>query len=124
MEQTAGTQPAVSFSILRALRQNAHRRFLMRPRVPSLLVITLLIAITPLFAAPVASKYILLRPQRVFDAMSNDTHEGWTVLVSGEKIASVGPSLAIPPGTTPIELPGMTLLPGFTDSPSHALRHP
>src|SRR5258708_27342240 len=95
----------------------------MRARAGSL-IITLLIAITPLFAPPATPKYILLRPQRVFDAMSNETHEGWAVLVSGEKIVSVGPSLAIPPGTTTIELPGMTLLPGVIDAHSHTLLHP
>jgi len=95
----------------------------MRPRVASFIVITLLITIAALAAAPagapVAPKYILLRPQRVFDATSAATHEGWSVLVSGEKIVSVGPSLALPPGTTTIDLPGMTLLPGLIDAHSH-----
>ena len=38
------------------------------------------------FAAPPSS--FLLRPQRVFDAASSATHEGWVVLVSGETIAA------------------------------------
>ncbi len=92
----------------------------MRARISSLTII-LLIAVAPLFAAP---KNILLKPQRVFDAMSNDTHEGWSVLISGEKIVSVGPNLEVPPGTTTIELPGMTLLPGLIDAHSHILLHP
>ncbi|MCG6922505.1 MAG: hypothetical protein LJF15_15685, partial [Acidobacteria bacterium] len=33
------------------------------------------------------SKAILLRPARVFDAVSGEAHEGWAVLVSGRTIA-------------------------------------
>ena len=76
--------------------------------------------------APQASKSILLHPQRVFDASSAAAHEGWVVLVTGEKIAGVGPagSIAVPPGTTTIDLPGMTLLPGLIDAHSHIFLHP
>jgi imidazolonepropionase-like amidohydrolase len=95
----------------------------MRPRVSSFIAIALLIAIASFAAAPTAP-YILLRPQRVFDATSAATHEGWSVLVSGEKIVSVGPNLAVPPGTTTIDLPGMTLLPGLIDAHSHIFLHP
>jgi imidazolonepropionase-like amidohydrolase len=104
----------------------------MRPRVTFavIAVIALLVTIPPAFAAPAntapAPKNILLRPQRVFDATSVATHEGWVVLVSGEKIAAVGPaaSVAVPPGTTTIDLPGMTLLPGLIDAHSHIFLHP
>ena len=75
----------------------------------------------PAFAAT-----FLLRPQRVFDAASEATHEGWVVLVDGEKIAAAGPaaSVSAPAGTTTIELPGMTLLPGLIDAHSHIFLHP
>lgn len=100
----------------------------MRRRVTLFIVNILLVSITPLFAADAvtatAPKNILLRPQRVFDGTSNEAHEGWAVLVSGEKIVSVGPSLALPPGTTTIDLPGMTLLPGLIDAHSHIFLHP
>jgi imidazolonepropionase-like amidohydrolase len=100
----------------------------MRLRVASFIIIAFLLTIAPLGAAPagapISPKYILLRPQRVFDGTSTATHEGWAVLVSGEKIVSVGPSLALPPGTTTIELPGMTLLPGLIDAHSHIFLHP
>jgi imidazolonepropionase-like amidohydrolase len=100
----------------------------MRFRLIAILV-SVLVTIAPAFAAdiaPQAAKSILLRPQRVFDATSAATHDGWVVLVSGEKIAAVGPAASItaPPGTTTIELPGMTLLPGLIDAHSHIFLHP
>src|SRR5258708_14048712 len=104
----------------------------MRPRVQFAVTVFLAIlgTIVPAFAAPAgtgpAPKDILLRPQRVFDGVSAAPHDGWVVLVSGDKIAAVGPpaSVAVPPGTTTIDLPGMTLLPGLIDAHSHIFLHP
>src|SRR5258706_1592388 len=97
----------------------------MRRLVTSFLA-TLLITVVPAFAAPEAPKHLLLHPQRVFDATSAATQDGWVVLVTGEKIAAAGPagSVAVPPGTTTIDLPGMTLLPGLIDAHSHIFLHP
>jgi len=83
------------------------------------------VAAAPPNAAP-APQHILLRPQRVFDAASTETHEGWVVLVSGETIAAAGPaaSVAVPAGAVTIDLPGMTLLPGLIDAHSHVFLHP
>ena len=69
---------------------------------------------------------VLLRPDRVFDATSEEAHAGWVVLVDGDRIASVGPaaSVRVPRGTETIALPGMTLLPGFIDAHSHVFLHP
>ncbi len=68
----------------------------------------------------------LLRPARVFDAEDGKIHEGWAVLVKGDRIAAVGPKaqVVIPGGTKTIELPGMTLLPGLMDIHSHIFLHP
>jgi imidazolonepropionase-like amidohydrolase len=102
---------------------------LMRLRFWSFLF-TVLLTLVPAFAAPAdpspAARRVLLRPQRVFDATGSATHEGWVVLVSGEKIEAVGPaaSVAVPAGTTTIDLPGMTLLPGLIDAHSHVFLHP
>src|SRR5258708_11652032 len=104
----------------------------MRSRVTFAVIVffALLGTIAPAFAAPASirpePKNVLLRPARVFDATSSATHDGWVVLVSGEKIAAVGPaaSVAAPPGTTTIDLPGMTLLPGLIDAHSHIFLHP
>jgi len=74
--------------------------------------------------APEAS--VLIRPDKVFDARSAQTHEGWVVLVIGKKIAGVGQAgeVTAPPGARTIELPGMTLLPGLIDAHSHIFLHP
>jgi imidazolonepropionase-like amidohydrolase len=95
-----------------------------------LLVGGLFVAPRLAFAAPqggaTATESVLLRPQRVFDAVSAATHEGWVVLVTGEKIAAVGPasSVQVPAGTKVLELTGMTLLPGLSDAHSHIFLHP
>jgi imidazolonepropionase-like amidohydrolase len=105
----------------------------MRLRVRSsavAVIIVLLVTLAPAIAAPGESQppatNTLLRPARVFDATTTSTREGWVVLVSGEKIAAVGPaaSVAVPPGTTTLDLPGMTLLPGLIDAHSHVFLHP
>jgi imidazolonepropionase-like amidohydrolase len=77
-------------------------------------------------ASATAQQSILLRPARVFDATSTAMHEGWVVLVTGDKIAAAGPasSVSTPAGTTTIDLPGMTLLPGLIDAHSHIFLHP
>ncbi len=69
---------------------------------------------------------VLLKPWKVFDASGEGTHEGWVVLVTGRKIAAAGPAASVkaPAGTTAIDLPGMTLLPGLIDAHSHIFLHP
>jgi imidazolonepropionase-like amidohydrolase len=73
-----------------------------------------------------APERVLLRPQRVFDATSDGTHEGWVVLVAGRTIEAVGPAtgVSVPEHTRTIDLAGMTLLPGLIDAHSHVLLHP
>lgn len=66
----------------------------------------------------------LLLPARVFDGV--DMHDGWGVLVRGDRIVAAGPVAAIsaPAGTRRIELPGSTLMPGLIEAHSHLLLHP
>lgn len=65
----------------------------------------------------------LLRPARVFDG--EVLHEGWAVLVRGDRIEAAGPAAAIPAqGADVVELSGATLLPGLIDAHSHVLLHP
>ena len=68
---------------------------------------------------------ILLKPARVFDGLANESHEGWVVVVQGERILAAGPEgdVKIPEGVKLIELPGTTLLPGLIDAHSHVLLH-
>jgi imidazolonepropionase-like amidohydrolase len=69
---------------------------------------------------------VLLRPSRVFIGEGNEIHDGWAVLVMGERIAAAGPAeqMRAPEGTRAIDLPGMTLLPGLMDIHSHIFLHP
>ena len=80
----------------------------------------------PLRGIQSPTAFVLLNPARVFDAEDGVVHEGWVVLVKGEKIAAVGPKdqVAVPKGTKIIQLPGMTLLPGLMDIHSHIFLHP
>jgi imidazolonepropionase-like amidohydrolase len=66
----------------------------------------------------------VLRPARVFDGEA--VHDNWVVVVNGEKITRVGPagSLQIPPGARSMDMPGLTVLPGFIEAHSHVLLHP
>jgi imidazolonepropionase-like amidohydrolase len=69
---------------------------------------------------------ILLTPARVFDAPAGVTHEGWVVLVRGDRIAAVGPqaSVQVPANARRIDLPNTTLLPGLIEGHSHLFLHP
>jgi imidazolonepropionase-like amidohydrolase len=68
----------------------------------------------------------LLKPALVFDTTDGKTHAGWSVLVSSNHIASVGPAAKIeaPTNAVVIELADMTLLPGLMDIHSHIFLHP
>jgi imidazolonepropionase-like amidohydrolase len=74
----------------------------------------------------VESTPFLLNPARVFDSADGQTHAGWSVLVTGNKIAAVGPSAQIqaPANAVTIPLADMTLLPGLMDIHSHIFLHP
>src|SRR3954469_14656356 len=86
----------------------------------------LLALLAMLVAAPASAQepLILLHPARVFDGTDPRPHEGWSVLVRGEKIEAAGPNVAAPAGAQTIELPGMTLMPGMIEGHSHLFLHP
>jgi len=84
----------------------------------ALCVTALLLGLVP--APPGA---ILLVPDRVFDGQA--VHEGWVVLVRGERIAAAGPPARVPAaGARVVELAGTTLMPGLIDAHAHVLLHP
>jgi imidazolonepropionase-like amidohydrolase len=68
----------------------------------------------------------LLVPARVWDGIENQPHEGWAVLVRGDRIEAVGPrgQLNVPSDASTIDLAGTTLLPGLIEGHSHMLLHP
>ena len=85
----------------------------------------LLISALALFtAAPTIAQPVLLRPARVFDGVNPQAHDGWSVLVDGDKIVAVGPNLATPAGAQVVDLAGATLLPGMIEGHSHLFLHP
>ncbi|HMU47072.1 MAG TPA: amidohydrolase family protein [Chitinophagaceae bacterium] len=68
-------------------------------------------------------KYILLKPDQVFDG--EEMHQGWVVLVKNNIIEQAGSmTFKLPAGTEIIELKGMTLLPGLIEGHSHLFLHP
>ena len=76
--------------------------------------------------APAQSGSVLLTPDRVFDAETGQTHDGWAVLVRGNRIAAVGAAgdIQVPAGTEVIDLPGTTLIPGLIEAHAHLFLHP
>jgi imidazolonepropionase-like amidohydrolase len=75
-------------------------------------------------ADPIPTTSYLLRPAQVFDG--EQLHQGWAVLVQGEKITQAGPAAAInaPNETSSIDLPNDTLIPGMIEGHSHLFLHP
>ncbi|MBI4503118.1 MAG: amidohydrolase family protein [Gemmatimonadetes bacterium] len=73
-----------------------------------------------------AAMAVVLRPERVFDATSEQMRTGWVVVVEGNRISSAGPAAEVraPAGARTVDLPGMTLLPGLMDLHSHVFLHP
>jgi imidazolonepropionase-like amidohydrolase len=73
-----------------------------------------------------AAASVLLRPQRVFDGGGGPAHDGWVVLVTGDRIAALGPAAEVRAAAEArvVELPGATLLPGLIDAHSHVFLHP
>ena len=68
-------------------------------------------------------KYILLKPDRVFDG--EQMHTDWVVLVKNNKIQEAGSmKFKLPATTQVIELKGYTLLPGLIEGHSHLFLHP
>ena len=77
-----------------------------------------------ILATPALADTILLRPARVFDGVNAQPHEGWSVLVEGDRIAAAGPNVTAPAGAKTIDLPGTTLLPAMIEGHSHLFLHP
>ncbi len=79
----------------------------------------------PSLALADAASSVLLKPARVFDGVAPRAHEGWVVLVRGNRIIGVGPAAEVQAeGARILALPNATLLPGLIEAHSHLFLHP
>ncbi len=78
---------------------------------------------TPFAAEPAKSVFLLL-PARVFDVVDGKTHDGWKVLVEGDRIVAVGANVTAPPNAQVVDLAGTTLMPGMIEGHGHLFLHP
>lgn len=70
------------------------------------------------YLAP-ASSVVAIRAGRVFDAKAGAMLENQVILIRGDRIADVGPSVAIPPDAQVVDLSRATVLPGMIDAHVH-----
>ncbi len=99
----------------------------MRIRLSAILVAALPVLASAQARAPrPAATATVLVPDRVWDGVAAAPHDGWAVLVRGDRIEAVGPRSQInaPADATTITLSGMTLMPGLIEGHSHLLLHP
>src|SRR3989441_3114687 len=94
-------------------------------KAPKIFLCLLCLFVATVAPTPAPQSYVL-RPARIFDGESAQLHDGWVVVVRGEKIEAAGPSssVRVPPDARSIDLPGLTLMPGLIDAHSHVLLHP
>ena len=85
---------------------------------------TLLFSLIFSCSSVVQAQVYYLTADRVFDG--DVMHEGWAVVVEGNKIISAGPKEKIvsPSNAIKINYPNSTLLPGLIEGHSHLLLHP
>jgi imidazolonepropionase-like amidohydrolase len=68
-------------------------------------------------ATPV--KTVVIRAGRMLDVKTGKTLTGQSIVIRGDRIASIGADAQAPAGTTVIELPNATVLPGLIDAHTH-----
>ena len=86
------------------------------------LVAAIVACIAALPMAAHAEDSILLIPDRVFDGSA--MHNGWQVLVTGDRIMAAGANLQVPANARRVELKDQTLMPGLIEGHGHLFLHP
>jgi imidazolonepropionase-like amidohydrolase len=86
--------------------------------------VALVLATVAVAAARGGGARLVLDADRVFDGV--ETHDGWRVVVEGDRIVAAGPRAEMSEvgAARVISLPGATLLPGLIEGHSHLLLHP
>jgi len=66
-------------------------------------------------------KGLVIRHARLLDSEAKQVREGWSVLIQGERIVTVGPDADVlaPDGAETLDATGKTLLPGLWDMHTH-----
>jgi imidazolonepropionase-like amidohydrolase len=62
---------------------------------------------------------IAIKAGRVIDPATDTVATKQIILVEGDKIAAIGPNLAVPDGARVVDLSGQTVLPGLIDAHTH-----
>jgi imidazolonepropionase-like amidohydrolase len=88
--------------------------------------VVLLAAVLPLSAARAqanepsdSGRPVAIRAARLIDGRGGTPLKDPVVLIKGERVVAVGSNLSVPQGSTLIDLPGATLLPGLIDCHTH-----
>src|SRR6185503_10637942 len=66
-----------------------------------------------------STQVIAIRAGRLFDSRSGSMLSNQVILIRGDRIAEVGPAVAIPPDTRVIDLSSATVMPGMIDAHVH-----
>ena len=109
-------------TLLERSEEEKYYRYRLLARISRLAIIAAVAAVV--LPAAAQQRATVLRPERVYDGET--MHEGWVVVVEGNRISAAGPAaeISVPTGAESIELPGQTLLPGLIEGHSHILLHP
>ena len=92
----------------------------------SIFVLTLAILCPAMWgqAGAAGAKTIIIRAGRLLDVKTGKTLTNQTIVIQGDKIASVGADAQIPAGAHVIDLSNATVLPGLIDAHTHLTMNP
>ena len=86
--------------------------------VITLIVVSVLLVMAGLdttYAAESKANVTLIQNANIFDGVNEKLAEGMSVLIEGNKIAKIAPSIPTPAGATVIDAKGKVLMPGLID---------
>ena len=93
-------------------------------RWTAFLLILLSIGMSWAQQTPPAPKTVVIHAGRLLDVKTGKTMTNQTILIQGDRIASVGADTRVPAGAQVIDLPNATVLPGLIDAHTHITMNP